>query len=182
MKTVRQNPLHCGDRCCLLLATALGLGLSPIGPGTCGTLLGILIQLVVVLLLPLALQWAALVLCLLAVAALNILVAPWASRYWRAKDPKHFVLDEVAGYLMVPVLFHQGQLWQIMLWGFVLFRICDIVKIPPASQIDRHMHGPLGILLDDLVAGLYAAAGMYLLAALSSHLHLGSWLIQNSLP
>lgn len=165
------------DRLPLLLATALGLGLSPIGPGTCGTLPGILIHLAVVLLLPNSLQLSALLLCLLAVAALNLVLAPWASRYWGSRDPKHFVLDEVAGYLMVPLLFHHGQLWQIILWGFLLFRIFDIVKIPPASYIDRHMHGGWGILLDDLVAGFYAAAGLYVLAAVSSLFHLGSWLI-----
>jgi hypothetical protein len=76
-------------------------------------------------------------------------------------DPGHFVLDEIAGYLMVPLLLPQGTLWQVGFWGFLLFRVFDIIKIPPARQIDRNLHGPWGILLDDLVSGAYAALVLY---------------------
>ena len=71
------------------------------------------------------------------------------------------MLDEVAGYLVVPILFHGGELWQVALVGFLLFRIFDIIKIPPARQIDQNMHGPWGIVLDDLISGVYAALAIY---------------------
>ena len=71
------------------------------------------------------------------------------------------MLDEVAGYLVVPILFRGGELWQVALVGFLLFRIFDIIKIPPARQIDQNMHGSWGIILDDLISGAYAAAALY---------------------
>lgn len=145
----------------LALVTALGLGLLPGAPGTWGTLLGVLLHGLVVLVLPAGLGTAALVLCLLTVSALNVILAPWAMEYWKCKDPGRFVLDEVAGYLIVPVLFHHGALWQLMLGAFLLFRLFDIIKVPPARQIDRRMQGGWGILLDDLVSGAYAALTLY---------------------
>ena len=77
------------------------------------------------------------------------------------EDPGNFVLDEVAGYLVVPILFRGGQLWQVALCGFLLFRVFDIIKIPPARQIDQNMHGPWGIVLDDIISGAYAALALY---------------------
>ncbi|NLJ27614.1 MAG: phosphatidylglycerophosphatase A [Deltaproteobacteria bacterium] len=145
----------------LLMATALGLGLLPGAPGTWGTLLGVLIHFFVIVSLPVEYISGALALALLMVCAGNIALAPWAMEYWKAKDPSRFVLDEVAGYLVVPLLFRHGEAWQVMLWGFLLFRLFDIIKIPPARQIDRMMSGGWGILLDDLVSGLYAALVMY---------------------
>jgi phosphatidylglycerophosphatase A len=94
---------------------------------------------------------------------LHCVLTPWAQSYWQEQDPKHFVLDEVAGYLLVPILFHQGQLWQIALSGYLCFRILDIIKVPPARQIDRKLHGAAGILLDDLVSAGYAVLILYLL-------------------
>lgn len=147
----------------LALVTAFGLGLLPGAPGTWGTLLGVLLHGLVVVLLPAGAQTAALVLCLLVVSALNVILAPWAMDYWKCKDPGRFVLDEVAGYLIVPVLFRHGALWQLMLAAFLFFRLFDIIKIPPARQIDRSMQGGWGILLDDLVSGAYAALVLHVL-------------------
>jgi phosphatidylglycerophosphatase A len=73
-------------------------------------------------------------------------------------------LDEVAGYLLIPILFRNGELWKIAIWGFFLFRLFDIFKlIPPTRYIDQKIHGPWGILLDDLVSAGYAVLIMYLL-------------------
>jgi phosphatidylglycerophosphatase A len=69
---------------------------------------------------------------------------------------------------MVPLLLPQGTLWQVGFWGFLLFRVFDIIKIPPARQIDRNMHGSWGILLDDLVSGAYAALVLYVYRWLAS--------------
>ena len=91
-------------------------------------------------------------------------ITPWAVAYWKDEDPGNFVLDEVAGYLVVPILFRGGDLYQVALWGFLLFRVFDIVKIPPARQIDQNLHGPWGIVLDDLVSGAYAALALYALS------------------
>ena len=105
----------------------------------------------------------ALVLGLVAVVAANHWLTPWAVKYWKDEDPGNFVLDEVAGYLVVPILFRGGELWQVALWGFLLFRVFDIIKIPPARQIDQNMHGSWGIVLDDIISGIYAALALYAL-------------------
>jgi len=111
--------------------------------------------------LPPKFQWPLLIAAFLLTCAASLALAPWAMRYWKTKDPKHFVLDEVAGYLVVPILFVQGSFWKIAFWGFVLFRFFDIVKPPPANRIDKSLDGPWGILLDDIAAGLYAVVVMY---------------------
>ena len=162
------------DKVRLALASGLGLGLSPVAPGTCGTLLGVLIHVLSATLLPPAAQAPALAAAWLAVCAAHLVLTPWAQAHWRSSDPPHFVLDEVAGYLLVPLLFRHGPLWQVALWGFILFRIMDIVKPFPARQIDRRMQGAAGILLDDLVSGLYALLGLHGLMYVASRLRLGA--------
>lgn len=151
------------DRLSFLLSTALGLGLSPLAPGTCGTLMGILLHGLVVIVFPGAWHVYVLTIVLLVICVASRMTAPWAMKHWESEDPKPFVLDEVAGYLIIPLLFTEGQLWEVMLWGFILFRVFDIVKVPPARQIDRSLPGPWGILLDDLVAGVQATLVMYVL-------------------
>jgi phosphatidylglycerophosphatase A len=144
------------------IGSALWLGLSPIAPGSFGALLGVIYTVPVFLYLPVAFRPWAIALGLLAVIAANHWLTPWAVEYWKDEDPSHFVLDEIAGYFMVPLLLPQGSLWQVGIWGFLLFRVFDVIKIPPARQIDRDMHGSWGIVLDDLVSGSYAAFVLYL--------------------
>jgi phosphatidylglycerophosphatase A len=143
------------------IGSALGLGLSPVAPGSFGALLGVAYTVAVFLVLPVAGRSWAIAFFLLAVSVANHLLTPWAVAFWKNEDPRHFVLDEVAGYLVVPLLVPQGTLWQVAFWGFLAFRVFDVIKIPPARQIDRSMHGPWGILLDDLVSGAYAALAVY---------------------
>jgi len=146
----------------ILIGSALGLGLCPIMPGTCGALTGVVIHVLIVLVCPAHIQLPCLVFAFIFVCAANNILTPWAESYWGTSDPGHFVLDEVAGYLFVPILFREGELWKVVLWGFILFRIFDIFKlIPPARLIDQELHGPWGILLDDLVSAGYAALFMY---------------------
>lgn len=149
----------------IAIGSAFGLGLSPIFPGTCGALLGVLLHILIASFFPASVQWTALIVVFILVCLTNHLLTPWAVAYWSSPDPKHFVLDEVAGYLFVQILFRQpGELWKVMAWGFVLFRIYDIFKlIPPTKYIDQNIHGAWGILLDDLVSAGYAALTMYIL-------------------
>jgi len=144
------------DSCRLMLASAFGLGLMPIAPGSFGALLGVAIHLTVVWLFPDKWQWTALAVCFAAVCMVHFLLTPWAQKHWNNSDPGQFVLDEVAGYMVVPLAVTTGPLCVIVSAGFLLFRVIDIIKIPPARQIDREWHGAWGILLDDIVSGLYA--------------------------
>ena len=146
----------------IAIGSALGLGLSPVAPGTCGALLGVLFHVSIVFFLPHRLQLASLIIFFLIVCLANYLLTPWAEKYWDSEDPKQFVLDEVAGYILVPILFRDGQLCKVVLWGFLFFRVFDIFKlIPPAKFIDQKIHGHWGILLDDLVSAMYASLLMY---------------------
>jgi phosphatidylglycerophosphatase A len=147
----------------LAIGTSFGLGLSPVAPGSFGALIGVAYHVGVVVYGPAPWHVPALVAGLAAVVAANHWLTPWAVARWNDEDPRHFVLDEVAGYLVVPILFRGGELWQVALYGFLLFRVFDIIKIPPARQIDQNLHGPWGIVLDDLISGVYAALALYAL-------------------
>ena len=157
----------------------MGLGLSPIAPGSFGALLGVLFHVLIFLFSPVSIQPIVLILVFFLACITNNLLASWAREHWQSEDPKNFVLDEVAGYLLVPILFREGRLWQVALWGFFLFRIFDIIKVPPARQIDQKMHGAWGILLDDLVSAVYAVLVMYFLWWIGPRIGAGDWLISN---
>ncbi|MBF0232174.1 MAG: phosphatidylglycerophosphatase A [Desulfamplus sp.] len=147
----------------IIIGSAFGLGLIPIMPGTFGALLGVIVHLLIIFFLPIKLQYVCLIIFFLMVCIANHVLTPWAVDYWKSKDPKQFVLDEVAGYLVVPMLFQGSNLLTSVLLGFVLFRVYDIIKLPIARQIDRNLHGPFGILLDDIVSGIYASITLYIL-------------------
>jgi phosphatidylglycerophosphatase A len=151
----------------VFIGSGFGLGLSPIMPGTCGALPGLAAHLLIATYLPSEVRWYALVLIFIIICITHFLLTPWAVEHWRSKDPRHFVLDEIAGYLLVPILYPYGSPWHVALWGFLLFRVFDIIKIPPARQIDSGMPGAWGILLDDLVSSGYAVLAIVFLNQLN---------------
>lgn len=150
------KPFH--NQLRLVIGSAFGLGLMPIAPGSFGALLGVGLHVATVLCLSAAWQRTALAVCLAVVCALHFLLTPWAQAFWKESDPRHFVLDEVAGYLIIPLLLGPGRTTMIATSGFVLFRVFDIIKLPGARYVDRNWHGAWGVLLDDIIAGLYAVA------------------------
>jgi phosphatidylglycerophosphatase A len=139
------------DGVCLTIATALGAGLSPIAPGTAGTVMAIPVY---YLLDRAALPaWAQLVV----VAAVSVVSAATAQRvgrrFFHAADAGQIVIDEVAGYLVTVALLPFS--WKTALLGFGLFRLFDITKPWPASYFDSKVHNGFGVTMDDLCAGLY---------------------------
>ncbi|MGC1952683.1 MAG: phosphatidylglycerophosphatase A [Gammaproteobacteria bacterium] len=133
------------------LACGLGTGLVPVAPGTAGTALGVGLYL---LIMELPLPWyAATVLFLF---CLGIGLTRAASRLLAVHDHPAIVWDEIVGYLVTMMAAPRHPGW--ILTGFVFFRIFDILKPWPIYQIDRRITGGLGIMLDDLVAGIYAWA------------------------
>ncbi|MCY2927883.1 MAG: phosphatidylglycerophosphatase A [Planctomycetota bacterium] len=150
------------DLCLSFVATSFGLGLLPWAPGTWGALPGVGIYLAIVCWVPAGLQAWWIGGSLLGICAATILLTPWAERYWARKDPKCFVTDEVAGFLATVLLFRTPNLWLTIAWAFVVTRAFDIVKIPPARQLE-HLPAGWGVLLDDLASSLYAAAFLHLL-------------------
>ena len=138
------------DRLKLAIVSSGFLGLSPVAPGTVGTLGGVLLAWL------LAgtenyLLWV-LLLCVV-LYAIGRPLGAWAEARAGGKDPGFYVLDEVIGYL-VTMLWWQGPSLLALTLGFFVFRFFDIVKPPPARRIEA-LGGGDGILLDDVVAGIY---------------------------
>lgn len=132
-----------------LIYTGLGLGLAPKAPGTFGTLLG----------LPLwwlcsGLAWPLLLAVTLGVFLLGWWAAGKAESDLGRHDAPEVVIDEVAGYLVT--MFLAPPLPGVMLWGFVFFRLFDILKPWPVGWADRKLPGAFGVMMDDVLAGIYA--------------------------
>ncbi len=151
-----------------LAATVFGAGLSPIAPGTVGSLVAVPVAWLIHMTAgPFAL--------LLATAAV-FLVGWWASAVYVDKtgfeDPGAVVIDEVAGQwlvLAVAPLDQPHHVWYFAV-GFVLFRLFDIAKPWPVSWADRRIKGGFGVMFDDILAGLYGGAVLLVLV----------WLIEGS--
>lgn len=136
----------------VLIATGFGLGFSPVAPGTAGALLGIAVAW---LLLPLGLLGQIAVCALLCGVAIPVCTA--AEEHFGRTDDRRIVADE---YLTFPICL-LGIPWVQHLWmlpvAFVVNRVMDIVKIPPARQA-QSLYGGFGIVLDDVISSLYALA------------------------
>ena len=130
-----------------MIATAFGAGYSPVVPGTVGSAVGLLILWLV------PFSRAGLVLYLVTVIVVGTWAAHLAERRIGGKDPGAIVIDEVAGMTLSVVLFPLTP--GVLLTGFVLFRVFDVVKPPPAGASQR-LRGGVGVMVDDLIAGLYA--------------------------
>jgi phosphatidylglycerophosphatase A len=153
-----------------LVSTAGGAGFSPVGPGTCGTLVAI----------PLAwllTRGGTLVFAVgtVLVSALGIWAADVFCRASGVDDDQRIVIDEVAGYLVTVALVPRG--WVNLALGFLVFRVLDIWKPGPIRIVDEKVHGGLGVMADDLAAGVLGALVMLGLHAagadawLAAHLH-----------
>jgi phosphatidylglycerophosphatase A len=139
-----KNPVH-------ILAAGFGSGLSPFAPGTMGTLVAIPIYLLIAG-LPLL---AYLTICLVTFV-MGIWLCDKTSKDLGVHDHGGIVWDEIVGYLVTMAGAPFG--WQWILAGFILFRIFDILKPWPIRWLDKSVSGGFGIMLDDLVAGLFSAA------------------------
>ena len=136
----------------IVLATAGGAGYAPVAPGTAGSLVA----------LPLV-PWIAAARDASPAAGVGLVVALVALAVWAAgraeivfggKDHSRIVIDEVAG-MATAALFAPAS-WTAAAIVFVAFRVFDVVKPYPAGLIDRRGQGGLGVVGDDLVAGVYA--------------------------
>ena len=140
----------------IVMSTWFGTGLSPIAPGTMGTLGAIPFYLALAQ-LPLWLY----IVTLTAFSVFACWVSGHGERIFGEQDPGKIVIDEVAGYLVAMTAVPCS--WKTVLAGFVLFRFFDISKIPPARYFDRRMKNGYGVVLDDIVAGIYSCIALHLL-------------------
>ena len=159
------------QRIIIWIATCAGAGYSPIAPGTVGALWGIPIYLAIAFGLPTSpvLQAVLIFAALAVVCAVTIQLGGWAEEFFQKKDSGSFVTDEVAGLLFTLLLF-PGPLAGVVglsplmavFWGFPITRVIDILKIPPAKQLEDLPKG-WGVLADDLMGSIYAAGVLHLM-------------------
>ncbi len=135
----------------VLLVCGLGSGFGPKAPGTWGSVLGV------------AVWWWFLApmswLVQLSVVTATFVFGWWlverVTRRFECHDDGAIVIDEIVGIWITLIGFHQS--WVLALGGFVLFRLFDILKPWPIGLADRRVPGGLGVMLDDLIAGVLAA-------------------------
>lgn len=150
------------------VATFFGIGFLKPGPGTWSSLAAVVLWLVFAFAAaptPPALRAVTLLAALIAVVA-GIPAASVVEAESDRADPGHIVIDEAAGQwiALLPYCSYGRADWAHALLGFVLFRVFDIVKPPPVRRLEQ-LHGGTGIVVDDLMAGLYAL----LLGAVITH-------------
>lgn len=138
----------------LMIATGFGSGFSPVAPGTAGALLALLLWVVGYLLLPFALLQVILAIMVLLFTVLGIYTSGVMERYW-GEDPSRVVVDEMVG-VWIPLLVVPDGGWWYVLAAFVLFRLFDIVKPLGVRRMER-FGGGVGIMMDDILAGVYSA-------------------------
>lgn len=123
----------------ILISTGLGTGFSPKAPGTVGTMLGVLLA----LFFPMT-WWQIIVLALIGTWA-----AQQGEKVFNEKDSQKIVIDEIIGYFIAI----QGLGNYYIIPAFVLFRFFDIKKPGPIRKL-QDFHGGLGVMADDILAGL----------------------------
>ncbi|MGR5237456.1 phosphatidylglycerophosphatase A [Vibrio alfacsensis] len=151
-----KNPWH-------LLATGFGSGLSPVVPGTMGTLAAVPFFLLLAQ-LPFPLYVAV----VLFSCVIGVKICQVTSDDMGVHDHGSIVWDEFAGFWitmsLVPALNIPLTEWKWLLTGFILFRFFDMVKPWPIGWLDKRVHGGLGIMIDDIVAGVMAGVALFLIA------------------
>jgi phosphatidylglycerophosphatase A len=146
-------------------ATGFGLGFIPWAPGTWGTLLGLPLAWGIQHLPDVGLQLVATIACCVLAVFIGDLAIP---QLGRGKDPGCVVIDEIVAvpitFFLVPMTAPIPGLpvWAVAVAGFLLFRLFDITKPPPARQLEK-LPGGLGVMADDWAAGVYANIALQLL-------------------
>ncbi len=130
-----------------IIATVFGVGYFPVGPGTAGTVVGMVLAVFTQHSLPLYTG------VLAGLLVIGVLSSDHLARTLKQSDPGCVVIDEVVGIMIA--LWGLPLIWPVMISGFFLFRALDMFKIYPINKFEA-IPGGIGIVLDDVMAGLYA--------------------------
>ena len=133
------------------IATGFGIGALPFAPGTWGSLEGVLLYL---LFSSLSLCWY--LILTVAVILLGVVCCHFTVKAWNQEDPQQLVIDEIAGFLVTMIAVPARVQWIVL--GFILFRFFDIWKPWPISWLEKKIPGGLGVMIDDIAAGMIAFA------------------------
>jgi phosphatidylglycerophosphatase A len=150
--SVWRNPVH-------FLAFGLGRGAAPVAPGTFGTLAAVVIYLA----LP-SMGWMWYLLMLLLTFVAGIWICGKTADDIGVHDHGGIVWDEFVGLWLTMFLAPPGWVWLVL--GFVLFRVFDVLKPWPIRWLDSRVAGGFGIMIDDILAGIFALLCLQIAAAL----------------
>lgn len=141
------------------IATVGGAGFLPAVPGTAGSLVGLGLVIAIAY-LPAPQPWksVAVALAAIAICIVGIGAASAAEEFFGRTDPGQVVIDEVVGQ-MLAFLLRPDAGWKWWIAGFLLFRFFDVIKPFPARSAER-LHGGWGIMMDDVIAGIYSLAAL----------------------
>lgn len=153
--TLLKNPVH-------FLALGFGSGLAPKAPGTFGTLMAVPIYLAIK-----DLELSLFLAIVAFVTIVGVFICERSSNLLGVHDHPGIVWDEFAGFLITMIAVPFDWLW--LLLGFLLFRLFDIVKPWPIKAVDAKMPGGLGIMMDDVIAGVFAGICLHLIIWLSAY-------------
>jgi len=144
------------DKLIMAIASGLYTGYMPVAPGTWGTLVAFPLHFLLI-----RLPQTSYYMSLAVVFIVAVFTAGSAEKILDRGDPGIVVIDEIIGMLIGLI----GAPLKVvpMLAAFFVFRFFDIIKPFPAGWADRHLHGGLGIVLDDVIAGIYTLLVMQLL-------------------
>ncbi len=153
----RQNSIF--RRFAHFFAFGFGAGKAPFAPGTFGTVVAVPIYL-----LMRETPLAAYAFVVVAMFGFGVWCCGVTERDFGKKDMSSIVWDEIVGYLVTMFMAPAG--WEFVVAGFVLFRVFDIWKPFPIRALERRTPGGWGVMLDDVLAGLYAWCGVQAFALL----------------
>lgn len=156
-RSVWTNPVH-------FLAFGLGSGAAPYAPGTFGTLAAIPLYLLLVNYT----SWPVYAVIVTTMFLVGVWMCDLTERDIGVHDHSGIVWDEFVGYLVTMFYAPAGWLWVVA--GFLLFRLFDIWKPFPVRQMERRYRTGFGIMIDDVVAGIYAGLALQVLVYLYSRL------------
>ena len=149
--------MNFSEKAAVFLATGFYIGKIPLAPGTFGSLIGLPLCFLLA-----EIHLSAAIIAVLLIIALAIWISNVAERTLERKDPGCIVIDEIAG--MVVTLIGLPFNLTTATIGFILFRILDILKPFPIRILDKRLPGGLGIVADDVVAGIFANVLIRILA------------------
>jgi phosphatidylglycerophosphatase A len=158
-----RKPQGFADYFSLAIATGFGSGLSPIAPGTCGSVVGVALYVLIVSLhLKAPFFYGLLMVLSIWISYIGIWTSTRTAQIYGVHDPGQVVVDEIAGQFITLAFLPIGAPVYLIIVGFILFRAFDIIKPHPIRELE-FLHSGLGIMADDILAGLFAGVLVFLI-------------------
>ena len=149
MPAYKDGPMNIKQKSVLFVATGCYVGNIPVAPGTFGSMLG----LPLVFLLSKT-DWRVAIFLTLLFTLLSIKIAHAAANLLASEDPGCIVIDEIVGIAVTFIGLPVNMVY--LVFGFVFFRVFDILKPYPIRAIEKKLPGGMGIVMDDVAAGIYS--------------------------